>query len=457
MTTTTLHHVANDMWDRLELNQVQRLALVLAAGVGVLLILFPPFCKPSGPDLIFTGFYPIFEWMGRTSPDGVIHFRLLSFMIVETIMVTAALVMATGNNALAAHRVFINKGKRAATKCPACGLDRHGLEKYCACGYEFEVTTDDDETPTWVSKKMHEPELPTLPGTVSLDINEPVKKAKRPRVNRRRVEEMPVVAEKSDAVAADPSGTTEEQPLLVAPELAEYLRKFEEIDLQDVLPYHLKREYDDILPDPAQLSFAVSMPSESDPNQLELEIEAERRQRPRIEQPLETPPQSTFKLADEDRKILLRVARLRADKHNRTAEELLRNTLEIRIREQGRKHPVIATYLTHWADIVQERGDIAMAEDMYQRALDILQNYLDERDPQALPSIMGYATLLRKMERDEAAVAFEELASSIRTDLPEIIRNRDLTNKLIPIQVWLSDGEAIPEEALFEDDAAMLN
>ncbi len=466
MTTASLERVAGDFFERLELNQVQRLVLVLAALAGVSLILFPPFCKPSGDVLIFTGFYPIFEWMGNTSPDGVVHFRLLSFMIVEVILVATAMSLATSNSALAAHRTFF-MSKRAAIKCPACGMDRHGLEQYCACGYEFEITdTVDDMTPEWVSRAAVTAETPSLPGSVSLDINEEpsrVRRTKRvvpPRPQRepaqQPLEEDDLEAMREEA-AVKPAAIGKDEPLLVAPELADYLRRFEEIDLQDLAPYSLEQDAD-VLPDPAQLSIAISTPTEDDPDQLALEIEAERRERERVEEPLETPPGSAFALADEDRRVLLRVAALRAQKHNRTAEELLRNTLEARIRDHGRKHPVIATYLTHWADIVQERGDVGMAEDMYQRALDILQARLEDNDPQALPPLVGYANLLRKMARDEAAEAFEDLANTIQIALPESIRKRDLTNKLIPMQVWLADGEAIPEEALFEaSEAAKLN
>lgn len=97
----------------------------------------------------------------------------------------------------------------------------------------------------------------------------------------------------------------------------------------------------------------------------------------------------------------------------RDAEELIRPALAVREGALGADHPSVATLLDHLALVFELRDRFDKAVALRQRALRITEDALGEGHLNIVPSLRGYAKLLRRMGRETDARLLEARAAAI--------------------------------------------
>jgi tetratricopeptide (TPR) repeat protein/transcriptional regulator with XRE-family HTH domain len=80
----------------------------------------------------------------------------------------------------------------------------------------------------------------------------------------------------------------------------------------------------------------------------------------------------------------------------------------------GLNHPDITEVLVNLANANRELGEYEQAEKHFQRALSIGENSLEQKHPYIVAAIEGYATLLRKINREAEALELEARVQAIR-------------------------------------------
>ena len=97
----------------------------------------------------------------------------------------------------------------------------------------------------------------------------------------------------------------------------------------------------------------------------------------------------------------------------RKAEGLVRTGLDVREGALGADHPSVATLLDHLALVLEVQGRFDKAIALRQRALRITQDAFGEGHLNLVPSLRGYAGLVRRMGREAEARLFEARAAAI--------------------------------------------
>lgn len=97
----------------------------------------------------------------------------------------------------------------------------------------------------------------------------------------------------------------------------------------------------------------------------------------------------------------------------RAAEELVRPALALREGALGADHPSVATLLDHLALVFELQGRLNEAVVFRQRALHITGDAFGEGHLNLVPSLRGYAGLLRRMGREADARLLEGRAAAI--------------------------------------------
>jgi tetratricopeptide (TPR) repeat protein len=97
----------------------------------------------------------------------------------------------------------------------------------------------------------------------------------------------------------------------------------------------------------------------------------------------------------------------------REAEGLVREALDVREGALGADHPSVATLLDHLALVLEVQGRFDRAVALRQRALRITGDAFGEGHLNLVPSLRGYAGLLRRMGRDTDARLLEARAAAI--------------------------------------------
>lgn len=95
------------------------------------------------------------------------------------------------------------------------------------------------------------------------------------------------------------------------------------------------------------------------------------------------------------------------------AEALYRRALDIAIRVHGRDHPDAAVNLANLAGLYQARELYDQAEPLYREALETFEKTMGDHHPGTARLLGGYASLLRRMARDEEAARVENRARQI--------------------------------------------
>lgn len=97
----------------------------------------------------------------------------------------------------------------------------------------------------------------------------------------------------------------------------------------------------------------------------------------------------------------------------REAEEFIRKALDVRAGALGADHPSIATLLDHLALVFEVQGRFGEAVAVRQRVLRITGDAFGEGHLNLVPSLRGYAGLLRRMGRDADARVLEARTAAI--------------------------------------------
>lgn len=95
------------------------------------------------------------------------------------------------------------------------------------------------------------------------------------------------------------------------------------------------------------------------------------------------------------------------------AEELVRKALDVREGALGADHPSVAILLDHLALVFEAQGRFDKAVALRQRALRITGDAFGEGHLNLVPSLRGYAGLLRRMGRETDARLLEARAAAI--------------------------------------------
>jgi hypothetical protein len=97
----------------------------------------------------------------------------------------------------------------------------------------------------------------------------------------------------------------------------------------------------------------------------------------------------------------------------REAEEVIRKARDVREGALGVDHPSVATLLDHLALVFEVQGRFGEAVTVRQRALRITGDAFGEGHLNLVPSLRGYAELLRRMGREIDARLLEARAAAI--------------------------------------------
>ncbi|MBI5173439.1 MAG: tetratricopeptide repeat protein [Candidatus Obscuribacter sp.] len=95
------------------------------------------------------------------------------------------------------------------------------------------------------------------------------------------------------------------------------------------------------------------------------------------------------------------------------AEELYERCLDLKLDLYGEEHLDTAVNLHNLATLHCAKRRFEKAEILFKRALEIREKLLGHDDEQLLPILKNYAALLRKLEREEEAVRLEERIATL--------------------------------------------
>ncbi len=106
------------------------------------------------------------------------------------------------------------------------------------------------------------------------------------------------------------------------------------------------------------------------------------------------------------------------------AEDLYDRCLEIKKRIYGEEHPEVALNLHNLAAVYSAKGRWEQAEAHYKQALALREKSLGESHPDLVPILSNYALMLRRSKRDDDAAAIESRVKAILNAQVEPASNR---------------------------------
>jgi tetratricopeptide (TPR) repeat protein len=95
------------------------------------------------------------------------------------------------------------------------------------------------------------------------------------------------------------------------------------------------------------------------------------------------------------------------------AEDLYNRCLEIKMKLYGEDHLEVALNLHNLAAVHSAKGRWAMAEPLYQRSLELREKALGADHHDLVPILKNYALMLRRAKRDEEAELMEARAKHL--------------------------------------------
>jgi len=100
------------------------------------------------------------------------------------------------------------------------------------------------------------------------------------------------------------------------------------------------------------------------------------------------------------------------------AEDLYNRCLDLKIKLYGDEHPEVAINLHNLAAVHSAKRRWAMAEPLYKRALEIREHTLGVSHADLVPVLNNYALMLRRTNRNEEAEQLELRAKKIAGEMP---------------------------------------
>jgi len=95
------------------------------------------------------------------------------------------------------------------------------------------------------------------------------------------------------------------------------------------------------------------------------------------------------------------------------AEELYERCLDLKLSMYGEEHLEVAVNLHNLAALHSARRKYGKAEILYKRALEIREKLLGEKHPELVSILRNYSLMLKKQNREEEARQIDERADAI--------------------------------------------
>ena len=130
-----------------------------------------------------------------------------------------------------------------------------------------------------------------------------------------------------------------------------------------------------------------------------------------------------------------------AERHYPDAEILFQRALTIQSTALGESHPFLVETYDNLADVYCEQRKFAKAEPLYKNAISILEQINPDESVGLAVISRHFATMLRRVDRDEEAQALEDRAKTIR----ENIARRAAQNAAISRTARTQSGFQIPK------------